>query len=270
VISANPTNGATPLDVDFSATGSSDPDAGDTLSYDWDLDGDGAYDDATGATASFTYDNAGRYLAAVRVTDNHGAAATDAVSISAGNTPPTATIASPTAGLTWKVGDTISFSGSATDAQDGNLAASRLSWSVTMHHCPSNCHTHPVQSFSGVASGSIVAPDHEYPSYLELALTATDSGGLTDTQSIRLDPKTVVLSISSSPTGLVCTLNGVNATAPFSKTVIQNSVNGLAAPTPQTIASGTYDFSSWSDGGARVHSITATGNRSLTATFTKR
>jgi glucose/arabinose dehydrogenase len=270
VISATPTNGSTPLHVDFNAASSSDPDGGDTLTYDWDLDGDGAYDDATGTTAEFTYDNAGRYLPGVRVTDNHGASATDAVAISAGNTPPTATITSPSTGVTWKVGDTINFSGSATDAQDGSLGPGSLSWTLTLQHCPSNCHTHTVQSFAGVASGSFVTPDHEYPSYLELELTATDSGGLTDTRTVRLDPKTVVLSFSSSPTGLTLTLNGTNATTPFNKTVIQDSVNGLAAPTPQTLASSTYDFSSWSDGGARVHSITATANRSLSATYTKR
>ena len=55
MVSATPTNGSTPLQVDFSATGSSDPDPGDTLTYEWDLDGDGAYDDATGATAQHTY-----------------------------------------------------------------------------------------------------------------------------------------------------------------------------------------------------------------------
>jgi glucose/arabinose dehydrogenase/PKD repeat protein len=269
-ISATPTNGSTPLHVDFSAASSSDPDSGDTLSYDWDLDGDGAYDDATGTTASFTYDSAGSYLAGVRVTDNHGASATDAVAISAGNTPPTATITTPTTGLTWKVGDTIAFGGSATDAQDGSLGAGSLSWTLRLQHCPSNCHTHTVQTFSGVASGSFAAPDHEYPSYLELELKATDSGGLTDTRTIRLDPKTVVLSFASSPSGLTLSLNGANATTPFTKTVIQSSVNGLAAPTPQTLASATYDFGSWSDGGARVHSITATGDRSLSATYTKR
>jgi glucose/arabinose dehydrogenase len=272
VISATPTNGSTPLVVDFSAASSSDPDPGetDTLTYDWDLDGDGAYDDATGPTAEFTYDNQGNYLAGLRVTDTHGASATDSVAISAGNTPPTATIVSPSTGLTWRVGDTINFSGSATDDQDGNLGPAALSWTITLQHCPSNCHPHSVQSVAGVASGSFVTPDHEYPSYLELELTATDSGGLTDTRTVRLDPKTVVLSFSSSPTGLTLTLNGNNATTPFNKTVIQNSVNGLAAPTPQTLASGTYDFSSWSDGGARVHSITATANRNLSATYTKR
>jgi PKD domain len=256
--------------VSFNASGSSDPDGGDTLSYEWDLDGDGAFDDGTGSTASYTYSSAGRYLAALRATDNHGASATDAVAISAGNTPPTATITSPTPGLTWKVGDTISLAGSASDQQDGNLPASALSWKLTMEHCPSNCHEHVVQSWSGVASGSFVAPDHEYPSYLVLELTATDSGGLSDTQTIALDPKTVTLSFSSSPSGLQLTLNGTAFTTPFTKQVILNSANGVAAPTPQTLSGSTYDFSSWSDSGARVHSITATGNRSLSATFTKR
>ena len=270
VISATPTNGATPLHVNFSATGSSDPDAGDTLTYEWDLNGDGAFDDGTGSTADFTYSSAGRYLATVRVTDNHGASATDAVAISAGNTPPTATITSPSPGLTWKVGDTINFNGSASDQQSGNLPASALSWTLTMEHCPSNCHEHPVQSWSGQASGSFVTPDHEYPSYLVLELTATDSGGLSDTQSIPLYPKTVLLSFTSSPSGLQLSLNGNASATPFSKQVIQNSVNGLAAPTPQTLSGSVYDFGSWSDGGAQVHSITATGNRSLSATYTKR
>jgi glucose/arabinose dehydrogenase len=270
VIGATPTNGATPLHVNFDATGSSDPDPGDTIGYEWDLDGDGEYDDATGPTAEFTYPDAGSYLAGVRVTDNHGASATDSTAIRAGNTPPTATITSPTAGFTWKVGDPIAFSGSATDTQDGNLAPSSLSWKLVMQHCPSNCHEHDVQTWNGVDHDSIGAPDHEYPSYLELTLTATDSGGLTDSRTIRLDPKTVTLSFASNPSGLTLSLNGTNFTTPFTRTVIQGSANGLAAATPQTISSGTYDFTSWSDGGARVHNITANANGSLTATFTKR
>ena len=44
-----------------------------------------------------------------------------------------------------------------------------------MRHCPSNCHTHPIENYVGVASGSLVAPDHEYPSHLLLSLTATDT-----------------------------------------------------------------------------------------------
>jgi glucose/arabinose dehydrogenase len=271
VVSASPTNGNTPLDVHFNASaGSSDPDPGDPLSYSWDLDGDGAYDDATGPEADFRYAAAGSYLAGVKVTDNHGASATDAVAITAGNTPPTATIITPSTGLTWKVDDPIAFAGSATDEQDGDLDPTRLNWKLVIQHCPSNCHDHTPQTWTGTDHDSFPAPDHEYPAYLELTLTATDSGGLTDTRTIRLDPKTVTLSFASNPSGLALTLNSANFTTPFTRTVIQGSANGLAAPTPQTLPSGTYDFTSWSDGGARVHSITANGDRSFTATYTKR
>ena len=70
----------------------------------------------------------------------------------------------------------MTFSGGATDPQSGTLPASALSWSLVLQHCDSaqNCHSHPVQTFDGVASGSFSAPDHEYPSHLELTLTATD------------------------------------------------------------------------------------------------
>ena len=174
VASASPTSGSAPLTVTFDGSQSSDPDGG-TLGYAWDLDGDGAFDDATTAQASWNYTAAGAYTATLRVTDGQGLSDTDAVTITVGNTAPTATINTPTAGTTWKVGDTISFSGSATDAQDGTLPASALSWDLVLHHCPSNCHTHPLQSFSG-AGGSFTAPDHEYPSYLELRLTRPTRG----------------------------------------------------------------------------------------------
>ena len=152
------------------------------------------------------------------------------MTITVGNTAPTATITAPAAGTTWKVGDLIQFAGGATDAQDGPLPASALTWSLILHHCPSNCHTHPLQSYPGVAGGSFTAPDHEYPSYLELRLTATDSGGLSDTESLRLDPKTVSITLNSSPGGFALTLNGSQLPTPFTRTVIQGSANTISAP----------------------------------------
>ena len=50
VATASPTSGPPPLAVNFDGRGSSDPDAGDTLTYEWDLDGDGQYDDSTSPT----------------------------------------------------------------------------------------------------------------------------------------------------------------------------------------------------------------------------
>ena len=269
VASATPTSGAVPLDVSFDGTGSSDPD-GDSFSYAWDLDGDGEYDDSSAPRPTFTYTTNGSYLVGLRVTDAGGVSATDAVTVTAGNTPPTAVITSPTTGFTWKVGQTISFVGSASDQQDGTLAPAALSWSLVLQHCPSNCHEHGLQGFAGTDHGSIPGPDHEYPSYLELRLTATDSGGLTDTRSIRLDPKTVALALRSNPSGLQLAVNGQVTTTPFSRTVIEGSQNTLSAPSPQTLAGKTYDFGSWSDGGLATHTITAPAPATYTATFTQR
>ena len=117
-----------------------------------------------------------------------------------------------------------------------------------------------VQDFSGVASGSFVAPDHEYPSYLELRLTATDSGGLTDTKTVRLDPQTVVLTFQSTPGGLKLAVNGSQGTATFSRTAIVGSRNSISAISPQPKGPKSYTFSSWSDGGAQTHDIVAPAN----------
>jgi glucose/arabinose dehydrogenase/PKD repeat protein len=265
VADANPTSGAAPLTVSFNGTGSSDAD-GDALTYAWDLDGDGAFDDGAAASASFTYTQPGTYIATLRVTDPSGASGTDSVQISAGNTPPTAVIDSPAAGTTWKVGDTINFSGHATDAQSGTLDASALTWSLVLQHCPSTCHEHPLQTFTGT-SGSFVAPDHEYPSHLELRLTATDPGGLSTTTTRRLDPQTVEVSFGSSPTGLMLAVGSTSEPTPFLRTAILGSTLSLSAPSPQTSGGTTYEFVSWSDGGAQTHTITANAPGSYVATY---
>src|SRR5262249_29145759 len=119
-VTANPTNGPVPLTVNFDGTGSSDPE-GQPLIYSWDLNGDGVFGAATGATASYTYTTAGVYHPSLRVTDSQGASGTASVTITAGNTAPSPVVDSPAASMTWKVGDAIPFSGHATDAQDGTL-----------------------------------------------------------------------------------------------------------------------------------------------------
>jgi PKD repeat protein len=265
---ATPTSGNAPLTVSFDGSGSSDPDPGDTISYSWDLNGDGVYGDSTAVRPSFTYTTPGAYNATLRVTDNHGSSSTSQpMTISANNTAPAPVIDTPSSSLTWIVGDTISFSGHASDSQDGAEPPARLSWSVILHHCPSNCHTHLVQTFSGVAGGSFSAPDHEYPSYLELQLTATDAQGLASSTSIPLNPRTVDVTFQSSPAGMQLTVGAFTGTAPFTRTVIVRSTNSLSAPN-QSLGGTSYLFSSWSDGGAQTHTLTAPSTPvTYTATF---
>jgi PKD repeat protein len=273
VATANPTSGPAPLTVQFTGSGSSDPD-GDALSYAWDLDGDGAYDDSTAANPSFTYTAAGTYTVRLRVTDARGASSVSApitITVGAGNTPPTPVIDTPSSSLTWAVGDTINFSGHATDTQDGTLPPSALTWTVILHHCTTGCHDHQVQTFTGVASGSFAAPDHDYPSYLEIQLKATDSGGMSTTTSVNnIQPKTVSLTFQSNPTGLQLTAGPTTARAPFTITAIQNATIQLIASN-QKYRGKNYVFVSWSDGGAQTHTIRAPATpTTYAATFQRR
>jgi secreted trypsin-like serine protease/PKD repeat protein len=225
----------------------------------WDLDGDGAFDDSTSTQPSWTYTSTGTYTATLRVTDTAGATATDAVVISVGNTAPVPVINTPAAGTLWEVGDTITFSGGATDAQDGALPASALTWDVVIQHCPSNCHSHPMQSWVGVSTGSFVTPDHEAPVYLDLKLTATDSGGLSTTVVRRLDPRMVALTFASVPGGLTLTVGTSSAKASFTRNVVVGSSNTVSAVSPQAKGNKQYAFTSWSDSGAQTHTIVAPG-----------
>ncbi len=89
---ADPSSGAIPLTVHFDAADSLDPD-GEIVEYEWDLDGDGQYDDAEDITAEYTYERYGDYVVGLRVTDNNGETDTMEVTINVheGNKP-TATI----------------------------------------------------------------------------------------------------------------------------------------------------------------------------------
>lgn len=83
-------------DVVVDASGSTrgtDGSAGDIVAYEWDLDADGDYDDATGVTA--TFDRVGQdgvYPIGVRVTDEFGNTDTDAGTVTVDNVTPIVTI----------------------------------------------------------------------------------------------------------------------------------------------------------------------------------
>jgi predicted extracellular nuclease len=104
----------------LSATGS-DPEGG-SVSYAWDLDGDGTFETA-GQSVSFSADDGpASPVVSVRVTDDVGLASTADAAVAVANLPPTATAlgASPLNGL---VEQGITFTGSATDPSAADTAA---------------------------------------------------------------------------------------------------------------------------------------------------
>jgi glucose/arabinose dehydrogenase/PKD repeat protein len=229
------------------------------ISYAWDF-GDGAT--STEPNPSHTYAHDGPFTVRLKVTDVRGATGTATKEIQIGALPPVH-IDAPAAGTTWSVGDTIAFSGSGPN----------LTWGLDIHHCsrtdPEACHVHHVQDFTG-ASGSFVAPDHEYPSYLELTATALGDNGLKSTESVRLNPKTADVRMESSPAGLRLSFASEAVSAPFTRTVISCSATTVTAPSPQSLGAATYLFGNWADGFAQTREVRApySGAATYTASFT--
>src|SRR5262249_16227526 len=192
--SANPIYGYSPLVVNFSIAGSSDP-QNLPVTFFWDF-GDG--NTSTQANPTHTYTSAAviTYTVKLTVTNSNNQSSSDLLSITVGSLPPTATITSPSNGTNFQVGDTITYAGSATDPDDGPLPGSALSWMILLHH---NDHYHSFLGSTG-SGGSFVVPDLGDGVYgFKFVLTATDSSGLLGFASVSthtclamtLDPPTV-------------------------------------------------------------------------------
>jgi len=264
-ITANPTSGSAPLDVAFDASTSTDPD-NDPLSFAWNF-GDGTT--GTGAILTHRYQTVGTYNAVVTVSDGRGGTNTASVRIDVGNTAPQPTIISPATTQLFRVGETITLQGSATDAQDGNLANNRLSWQVILHH--NNDHTHPYLPPTTGNNITFTAPAPEdlaaaTGSFLKIHLTATDSNNLSTTIEQNFQPRKTNITLATQPAGLNLTVNNTNVTGGTTFVSWDGYALNVNAP-DQTVNGQRYGFQSWSDGGAQTHTIT-TGATAATYTAT--
>ncbi|CAB4738602.1 unannotated protein [freshwater metagenome] len=249
--------GDVPLEVSLDASGSRDE---GSMTYAWDLDGDGVYDDAIGPRAGRTYtDGDTNVLVGVRVTDEDGATSTAQQWLYPGNTPPTLTIEKPTDTTTFAVGDQIDLVASGSDAEDGSYAsrADKFSWTVSVRHCPSVCHTHPFTTFQyqNVVEGRFFAPDHEYKSTILLTASVIDDRNMTVFESIELQPRPSEVTLSSKPRG--ARLKATGHVGEGTYTYIENSRLTVSAPKRQRIRGKVWLFERWSDGGARTHEVVA-------------
>ncbi|MES2467644.1 MAG: hypothetical protein V4675_10120 [Verrucomicrobiota bacterium] len=142
---------------------------GREMAFEWDLDGDGDFDDATGATPSVTMPSAGTGFAGVRVTNDGGRSsfAYAPLKVTASNLPPALTAATPPeAAVELEVGANKLFSITAADPEGG---ATSLGWTL-----------------DGVEVGTAVdylfTPDAAHQGVRELSVTATDPTGLRRTR----------------------------------------------------------------------------------------
>jgi len=265
VASADVTSGNTaPLTVHFSSAGSSDPE-GQPLTYSWDFGDAGS---STAANPTHTYNTRGRYTVRLTTSDGSSSTASNPFTITVGRAP-IPTIAAPLDGAHFRAGDTINFSGSATDPEDGTIPNSGLSWKVVFHHLN---HIHPFIDNSPGGTGSFVVPaaGHSFheTTWYELILTARDSNGIETQQSVNIYPDKVNLSFASQPNGLTVKLDGISMTTPFTYDEIIGFQHTISVDSPQFFSGNRYEFASWSDGGAASHVITVpASDRSYTAAF---
>ena len=256
---ATPTSGPAPLTVTLDGNGSSDPD-GDALTYLWDFGDTSPAAETATDSIQHTYTE-GSYVGTLRVRDGAGeVSAPVTVTIAAGGTSPLVTIVSPAPDARFRVGETITLRGTATDAQDGTMPAGALSWTVILHHAS---HVHP---FLGPVTGTGIALTAPAPedllaatnSYLEVRLSVTDSSALTTTAVRDLLPRTVDLTFDTIPRGMRVDVAGRTLGPNDSHLVVswEGATWTISAPAQTGPCGQTAAFLRWSDGGAATHAIT--------------
>ncbi|MEV4026819.1 ThuA domain-containing protein [Actinosynnema sp. NPDC050801] len=188
---ATPNSGGTPLTVQFSSAGSSDP-GGSPLTYRWTF-GDGGT--STAANPSHTYTTSGTFNVQLTVTNATGKSGTANLTVTSGNTAPTVRFTGPVDGGMFSWNDTIPYTVSVTDAEDGTINCTRV---VTVPNLGHDSHKHPMGSPINGCTGSFKAEaDTEHQNgnaHVIASAEYTDNGasgvpGLTGSGTVVLQPK---------------------------------------------------------------------------------
>lgn len=184
--------------------------------------------------------------------------------------PPVVTINTPAEGAKYQAGQPLAYSGTASDPEDGQLPASAYSWQVLLFH---DVHNHPAQGpTNGIMSGSYAVPNSGHTDtniFYRVTLRVVDSSGTQTVAQRDVQPQLAQLTFGSNVSGITVTLDdGQPLATPFTKPSVVGVQRQLRAPATQTINGTTYNFVSWSDGGAATHTVTTpTANTTYTANY---
>jgi len=209
-VDAEPRAGQAPSQVTFKA-GGHDPD-GDVVKYRWYF-GDGEV--AEEQNPRHTYTEPGVYQAILSVTDGSMSAISDPIIISVGQKPEVGII-QPQRGQFFRGGDLIQLEAAASDAGGGVLTEDSVTWTISLIH--GTDHFHPFLSEVGFTGSFRVPTDgHAFNEELtfEIEAVVEDSDGLFATETIRMQPELVELTIVTEPAGLTILVDGLAQKAPY-------------------------------------------------------
>jgi len=240
------------------------------LSYQWQrnrVDIPGANGPTYGIGSTTLDDNGDKFRAIVSNAAGSATSAEATLTVNQPTNAPTPVINQPAAVETYQAGDTITFSGGATDLQDGTLGNSALTWTVDFHH---DTHTHPfLSASSGVGGGTFTIPtDGEVAAdtWFRIYLAATDSDGNTTTTFREVFPQKTTVTLASNVSGLTINLDNQPRTTPFSYQGVENFPRAISAPISQVKNGITYTFTGWSDGVTSATRIVLTPRDTTTYT----
>lgn len=242
---------------------------GAPLIYQWQKDGVAI----AGATAStYIVNNAtssddGNY--SVVISNSSGTAVSNTAALTViQNSLPVAAITSPLNGSYYVAGTSVSFSGTGTDAEDGELGPSNMSWNIDFHH---DTHKHDEPSRLGISSGTFEIPREGETSdnvWYRISLTVTDSKGMSHKDSVDILPRKTTITFITSPPGLAITLDGQPLETPASVTAVEGTLRSIGIISPQIVDDAEYSFQSWSNQGESIQTITIpTDDVTLTAQY---
>jgi hypothetical protein len=110
----------------------------------------------------------------------------------------------------------------------------------------------------GLTQGQFYTSDRGETSvnvFYRVILTVTDSQGANDTAFADVLPRTSTVTLASDLDQAQLTLDGVAVVNPHTFVGVEGIIRSIGAITPITAGAETYDFASWSDGGAIIHEI---------------
>jgi probable HAF family extracellular repeat protein len=223
-----------------------------------------------------TYTNAGARVPTVYVSDG-AKTATHAIGVLVGTPPVVTTLGSTNArpgALTnmFRYGDTVHFSATATDPEDGALTGASFSWSISFIR-PGN--THPAFGpVTGTNAIDFPIPNQGQgfsgPVYYRCFLTVTDSSGLSTLATIDIFPEKADIAFDTVPSGLLVQVDGNTAKpTPFVLDSLINVNHLITVYRSNCLSDTQYVFTNWSNGALTnqiIYNVPAT-NSALTAHY---